>query len=79
MLKAAHSGKEFNKRFTSALPSYYIRFFRCNKVLNARKLSELHALFFARLSQDRFNLYHMRSAKIGDQVRKSLESDYPGP
>jgi hypothetical protein len=35
-------------------------------------LPELQGLLFARLFQDRFNPYHMQSAKIGDEGRPGL-------
>jgi len=51
--------KLFNNGISLALPSYYISFIRCDKLLNGRNLLGLHALFFAALFQSRFYLYDM--------------------
>jgi len=68
MIEAGKLTNRFNNEIAPVLPSYYIRFTRCSKMLIGRKLTELQRLPFAWLPQGRFNLYDMRSAKIGADV-----------
>jgi hypothetical protein len=65
MITAAQLVRRFNKGITHILPSYHIRISPTIKMLIGRKLPGLQALIFARLFQDRSNLYTIRSAKIG--------------